>query len=59
MKKSGRIIIPRDALVQPHEMNVAIILSRAGNDVEFIPARNIPTPDIKLITKKHKIIKLF
>ena len=40
--------MPKDALVQPHEFNVATILSWTSEDVAFIPASNTrPTPDIK------------
>lgn len=47
-QKIGRITVPKNALVQPHEFNVATILSWAGEDVEFIPAtNNRRTPDIK------------
>ena len=52
MKKSvtskiGHITVPKDALVQPHELNVATILSWTGDNVEFIPSSHIHTPDIK------------
>ena len=46
--KIGHITVPKNALVQPHEFNVATILSWTGEDVEFIPASNTHhTPDIK------------
>ncbi|MDO4889123.1 MAG: hypothetical protein Q4A25_00295 [Candidatus Saccharibacteria bacterium] len=46
--KIGRITVPKSALVQPHEFNVATILSWTGGDVEFIPtANNRATPDIR------------
>ena len=45
--KVGRIIVPKNALVQPHEFDVAIVLAWTGNDVEFIPASHMHTPDIK------------
>lgn len=47
-RKIGHIIVPKNALVQPHELDVATILSSAGDDVEFIPVvSNRTTPDIK------------
>lgn len=33
--------------MQPHEFNVATILSWTGEDVEFIPAGYMHTPDIR------------
>ena len=46
--KIGHIRVPKSALVQPHEFNVATILSWTGGDVEFIPAaNNRVTPDIR------------
>ncbi|MBQ3476043.1 hypothetical protein IJH26_00835 [Candidatus Saccharibacteria bacterium] len=46
-QRVGHITVPKNALVQPHEFNVATILSWTGEDVEFIPTRHIPTPDIR------------
>ena len=31
----GKIIVPRGAMVQPHELVVASILSWTGDDVDF------------------------
>lgn len=45
--KIGHITVPKDALVQPHEFNVATILSWTGEDVEFIPTGHMHTPDIR------------
>ena len=46
--KVGHITVPKNALVQPHEFNVATILSWTGDDVIFIPAANNRTmPDIR------------
>lgn len=42
----GKIIVPFGASVLPHEQAVANILTTTGFDVEFIPVRLIPTPDI-------------
>lgn len=46
-KKIGHITVPKTALVQPHEFNVATILSWTGEDVEFIPTSHTHTPDIR------------
>ena len=46
-QKIGHITVPKNALVQPHEFNVATILSWTGEDVEFIPTGHMPTPDIR------------
>ena len=45
--KIGHITVPKNALVQPHEFNVATILSWTGDDVEFIPTGHVHTPDIR------------
>ncbi len=45
--KIGHITVPKNALVQPHEFNVATILSWTGKDVEFMPTSHMHTPDIK------------
>lgn len=45
--KIGHITVPKNALVQPHEFNVATILSWTGEDVEFIPTGHMHTPDIR------------
>lgn len=55
-RKVGRITVPKEALVQPHEFNVATILSWTGEDVVFIPASNTrPTPDIKYVGLEWEI----
>ncbi len=54
-KKIGNIKVPKGSIIQPHELMVATILSWSGNDVEFIPVRNIPTPDIKFLGKEWEI----
>lgn len=46
-RKIGHIIVPKNALAQPHELDVATILSSSGDDVEFIPVSHMHTPDIK------------
>lgn len=48
MKKviPGKIIMPFGASVLSHEQVVANILISTGFDVEFIPVRLTPTPDI-------------
>ena len=46
-KKVGHITVPKKALVQPHEFNVATILSWTGDDVVFIPTGATPMPDIR------------
>lgn len=46
--KTGRVVIPEDAIIKPHELAVAVVLSRTGFDVEFLPVRTIPTPDLFL-----------
>ena len=52
----GHITVPKNALVQPHEFNVATILSWTGNDVIFIPAtNNRRTPDIEYNGVKWEI----
>ena len=54
--KIGHITVPKNALVQPHEFNVATILSWTGNDVDFIPAtNNRHTPDIKYVGLEWEI----
>ncbi len=44
--KTGRVVIPEDAIIKPHKLAVAVVLSRTGFDVEFLPVRTIPTPDL-------------
>ena len=55
VKSVGRVIIPESAVVKPHELSTARVLSRTGNDVEFISVRNIPTPDIKFMGQEWEI----
>lgn len=45
-KITGSVIIPYGVTLEPHELEVAQILAKNGSDVEFIPVRIIPTPDI-------------
>lgn len=45
-RKFGKIIVPKGALPLLPELLVAEILARDGEDVEFIPVRTVPTPDI-------------
>ena len=46
--KVGHITEPKNALVQPHEFNLATIISWTCDDVIFIPAANNRTmPDIR------------
>lgn len=44
--RSGRIIVPKGAIPQSHESDVALILAKSGDDVTFIPVKTTPTPDI-------------
>ncbi len=54
--KIGSITVPKEALVQPHELNVATILSWSGEDVAFIPANNIHSmPDIEYANLEWEI----
>ena len=56
-KKSvqGKILVPKNALLQPHELIVASILSWTGSDVEFLPVSNTHTADIKFRGKEWEI----
>lgn len=45
-KTKGRIIVPRGAIPLPHELAVATILTKTGNNVEFLPVKTIRTADI-------------
>jgi hypothetical protein len=57
-KKIGKIIIPGDANVWPHEKVTAKSLALAGHDVEFIKAvnqENIATADVLLDGEKWEI----
>lgn len=51
----GNIIIPYGALIKPHEREVAEILIRTGNNVEFLPASISPSPDILYLSVKWEI----
>lgn len=51
----GRIIIPKGAMVQPHELVVASILSWTGFEVEFLPVASIHTADIKFRGREWEI----
>ena len=46
IKKMGKIIIPKNTLVQRHELQVAQILVKTGDDVIFLQPNWMPTPDI-------------
>lgn len=35
-KRAGSIIVPKGALIQPHELMAATVLSWTGDDVEFL-----------------------
>ena len=43
----GRLIVPKNALVQPHELMVGTILSWTRDDVEFLVAGRTHTADIR------------
>lgn len=45
-RKQGKVIVPYGALVQPHELVVASVLSWSGEDVIFIPVGRYKTADI-------------
>ena len=51
----GKIIIPKNTSVYPYEFVVATALSMTGHDVEFIPVRRIPTPDILFMNLEWEI----
>ncbi|HLC43510.1 MAG TPA: hypothetical protein VJK08_00035 [Patescibacteria group bacterium] len=56
--KQGKIIMPPDILIESHELAVANILARNGNDVEFITpsqTKGIKKPDIILNKKEWEI----
>lgn len=53
--KTGNIVVPHGAMVQPHEFAVAIVLSQTGHDVEFLPISHIHTADINFLSKTWEI----
>lgn len=57
-KNLGKIIIPHDISVWPHELRSATALSSAGYTVKFLPVKNAEhskSPDIIMGNKKWEI----
>lgn len=55
IKKYGKIIIPGDVSIWPHELRVAKILAAAGHTVEFLPTRNYKTADVLVDGVEYEI----
>ena len=53
--RTGEIIVPKQTIVQPHELIVATILSWTGFKVEFLPVKQTKTADIKFMGKEWEI----
>lgn len=53
--KIGKVIILRNTFPSYQEMRVALILTKTGHDVAFIPRRIIPTPDIWFMGREWEI----
>ena len=53
--KQGRITVPYGAMVQPHELIVATILSWTGEDVNFLPTGHAHTADIEFRGREWEI----
>ena len=54
-EKIGRIVVPKGAVIVPHEIRAAMVLAQTGFDVEFIPVRTSPTPDVKFKNREWEI----
>lgn len=57
-KRFGKIIIPYNVAVWPHELSTAQVLSKSGNTVEFLvrkDSRNTKSPDILMGGEKWEI----
>lgn len=55
IKKYGKIIIPGDVSIWPHELRVAKILASVGFVVEFLPTRNHKTADVLVDGVEYEI----
>ena len=53
--KPGKIIIPKNTLIQPHELESAAVLSWKGDNVEFLPVGSKKSADIKFQGKEWEI----
>lgn len=54
-KKSGKITVPKDSIIQAHELMTATALSWTGCDVEFLSVRTTRTADVKFMGKEWEI----